>query len=1558
MRGRRGSSSALIAGCFVLTAALWTTPANAEFPYGSGSNYKLAPGQTPNDVAGDGNDWKFAATAESSSPFTGSPMELFGVRGAHVVDSNSAVATGWRTTVGRPDVGIAVMDSGIKWNDSGSMSDLRFKLRINKGELPVPNNAGPALVAGVNCSTYGHGSDPNDANNDGVFNLLDYACDSRVSLSDPRRVGPPGMLVPQDLIIAFSDGTDSDNNGFVDDIAGWDFLDNDNDPYDDVQYGHGTGEAKDSSSEANNGGQAGGCPNCMFIPLRVGDSFVADENNFAQAVIYAVDNNILVVQEALGTLNSTNLAQKAIDYAYNHGVAVIASAADEAAQHHNWPSNSSHVIVVNSVDQYQIQYTPSPSYLQFNGCTNFSSHVTLAIPSSSCSSNATGLGAGYAGLIYSAALNARDAGALSPHPNCQRVNGQPCILSANEVRQLMASGGVNGVKEVDDVSFTTQPEPSCTPPTPGCTDPNALFANANANRPAPSPLVSTKSYPARKGFDEFYGYGRANLATAESTTAAGTILPEAEITSPDWYAQVDPNQASADVKGQVFARNAPYRCTVLVAPGSEPNNGLTSDTAPGDFQPVSSAWCDGTTAHTAAFDGTLAQLDISQLKSRFPVDAGSFNGREPPPGQPNFNNRPNQEPYGFTVKVVVTSVQAGNTLSGEDRRNFYLHHDQDLLPGFPKKLPSDGASSPALADLNGDNKNELIFATADGVVHALRPDGSELPGWPVHSDPLPLHTGGHAFTSGEVSSTASYGSILGSVAVGDLNHDGTPEVVAADMKGKVYAWDAGGNLLFQREANINYSGKPLQPFVNVRRGKRYRTQHGFISSPVIADLDGNGGRPEIIAANMDRHVYAWHADGTAVDNFPVLVVDRSKITAIDPQTHAPTFRNDIGDEWDQGAIVDTPAVGDLNGDGKPEIVVGTNEEYLPSADGGVNVGNLNTASLTLLSQSGFLKFANSRLYALKPDGDPGGPTVAGPSPFLTGWPKKLAFIKEELLPVVGEGVTGSPVIGPATCASGGSGPKVGAISAAGPGYLFNVDGSSCYGQSPDPQGQLQDNAMSTDFTATSQKFDTPAIPAVGHPAFGDLQGTGTPSFVVPAAGAIRAVDLLLNEYQGGQDFVGAWDTSTGQFRPGFPSPVNDLSFLSGPSIADLDGLPGEEIVGGTSSLDFYGMNAAGAPLSTSWPKLSSDWAVANPVVGSFGTQDTDSSAHKVVVGLTRAGMVFAYGVGAPACSPGSWPHFHHDNANSGDYRRDAVSPGRPYEGSVSGQTLSFKASGDDLLCGTADHYEVVQSDDRITGANFSSADPVSGAPAPAQAGSAQSLTLPSGVKRFVAIRAVDEQGNVGPPLVVEVPSYQAPSSASPINVSLVPAFKQCGTSGNTANSSHSPPLATSSCNPPSPTSSVARVGTQAQGSARLDVTPGDLSTAADEADVAIQSSFTDVRSGSPTGSDYNPNAGGPDLTLLSRFRITDYANGAGANEAGTTSDLDFQVPVDCTDTAAAVGATCAVNTTADAVMPGTIQEGRRTVIEVFRLRLNDSGANGTRGDSDDKLFAQQGEYLP
>src|SRR5262249_2738393 len=131
---------------------------------------------------------------------------------------------------------------------------------------------------------------------------------------------------------------------------------------------------------------------------------------------------------------------------------------------------------------------------------------------------------------------------------------------------------------------------------------------------------------------------------------------------------------------------------------------------------------------------------------------------------------------------------------GEDRRTFFLHRDPDLIGGRPARLGGDGAASPVLADLDGDGVEGIILATSHGLVHAYRGvTQSALPGWPVHTDPLEVHTGAAAFASGEVPATP-YAAVLGAPAVGDLDRTGALEVVAADVAGKLYVWDSNGTL--------------------------------------------------------------------------------------------------------------------------------------------------------------------------------------------------------------------------------------------------------------------------------------------------------------------------------------------------------------------------------------------------------------------------------------------------------------------------------------------------------------------------------------------------------------------------------------------------------------------------------------------------------------------------------------------------------------------------------------------------------------------------------------------
>jgi len=386
--------------------------------------------------------------------------------------------------------------------------------------------------------------------------------------------------------------------------------------------------------------------------------------------------------------------------------------------------------------------------------------------------------------------------------------------------------------------------------------------------------------------------------------------------------------------------------------------------------------------------------------------------------------------------------------------------------------------------------------------------------------------------------------------------------------------------------------------------------------------------------------------------------------------------------------------------------------------------------------------------------------------------------------------------------------------------------------------------------------------------------------------------------------------------------------------------------------------------------------VANPLIGSFGTNDLDGDARNRIVAVTRSGSVLAYRTDAPPCPLGSWPRYHHDNANSGDYARDGVSPGKPIDVSVSGTNMNFTAPGDDLLCGTADHYEIVTSSEPIDGDNFGQADPLAGAPAPEAAGSEQSFVLPSGTQAFVAIRAVDEQGNVGRPVVVTT-GYPRPKGASPLRVSMVPAYREC----TSPNEQHGPPLAYGSCNPPGQESPTLTVGTpDANGFAansvafvRFIVNPGHPGTPADEADVGLELSATDVRCAA--GGVACPGGAGSDyagrVLVSTVLRITDRDNdvaAGGGSDPATVSDVPLEIPASCTPTAGTqTGATCAITTTVDSVLPGAVKEGDRSVWQMGRVELRDAGPNGTGygsgcpstcGDGDEAVFMRQGIFVP
>jgi hypothetical protein len=207
------------------------------------------------------------------------------------------------------------------------------------------------------------------------------------------------------------------------------------------------------------------------------------------------------------------------------------------------------------------------------------------------------------------------------------------------------------------------------------------------------------------------------------------------------------------------------------------------------------------------------------------------------------------------------------------------------------------------------------------------------------------------------------------------------------------------------------------------------------------------------------------------------------------------------------------------------------------------------------------------------------------------------------------------------------------------------------------------------------------------------------------------------------------------------------------------------------------------------------------------------------------------------------------------------------------------------------------------------------------------------------------------------PQYARPKAATPITVPLVPSYAACVT----PNATHGPPLSYGACVPPRLSSQWLTVGTHDAngadagfvGTVKLTALVGDPGTAADEADAQFSVSATDVRRNDDLA-DYNGQ-------LRARFnvRLTDRLGNAVEEEPATVQDSLFTVTVPCTKTKdAGVGAACGITTTLDAIVPGSVAEGRRAVWQLGQIDIQDGGADGLAATTPNSLFARQGIFVP
>jgi subtilisin family serine protease len=686
---------------------------------------------------------------------------------------------------------------------------------------------------------------------------------------------------------------DDDFNGFKDDIYGWDFTNNDADPFDD--NGHGTHIAGTIAAVTdNNVGVAGVCKNCKIMILKwMNSNGGGNTANVANSLYYAADNGADITSHSWNQgVFVDPIIKAAFDYAHGKGVVSIAAAGNAYKGTIHYPGGYETVIAVSSTDHDDI----------INDFSNYGSWVDVGapgggilstVPTGSCinchssgylllsgTSMASPHVSGLAGLI------------LSNKPSFSNVDVKNILRTATDDPNPLNTiyMGVGRVNAHQAVQLNTIQNADLDPSIDGA---------------MPTGILTIPGTATGNNFNSYYLEYGSGIYPQSWTTLKRGGSPVVQGTLGFFDAQ------------SVIGGDYTIRLRVFDSSGA-----VTKDTAlitisdtffitspqEGDVYRLGDVLTlDGST-HTPGFTNYIVEWA--------PPSSGTFQT-----GGVILTNNGMQQITSGTIATWDTSIityGAGiYTLrltalgSQQQSEEISIYLDPALKQGWPVRVQNKQSYSgvsiidPLIEDLNNDGIKE-IYAITSHFIYGVSVDGQPLPGFPVA---LPSFT---AFTRGSLTSA-------------DVDQDGQNEILFGastifPTTLKIYAIENDGSYT---------PGYPKSWVYN--SGGPTAVDPG---TPILAaDIDGD--------TQMELVMHA----------FDLVVITETNGNLITSIKHLrPNFASTCGFS-DPYTITDAaPAVGNFDGDTELEIVLGhqtTNCDFNPSNgdDGKLWVINKNGANV-------------------------------------------------------------------------------------------------------------------------------------------------------------------------------------------------------------------------------------------------------------------------------------------------------------------------------------------------------------------------------------------------------------------------------------------------------------------------------------------------------------------------------------------------------------------------------------------------------------------------------------